>query len=168
MVATTCLPSGLPKKFDSGDRNVAKLASVYARVHFSTPRPVGEFSQVPHATTCVLVLSYSVLHGDKDIRLPVLLVSSSSESPGPSRRPAFPRRRVNVRRARSPVEGMMKVPLRIFCIVENSRSMSAPSHWTRVKRPRLKKYRTLHFSSTHAAAAIGLWRLVSWHWASSR
>ena len=118
MVATTCLPSGFPRKSEIGDRKVARLAMVYARVHLRIPRPLGESSHLASPWPRVLIAfeaarPRSARYSREKKAAAGELLSSSSLS-GPSDCAGW-RRKVKTRRERSPVEGMMKVPLRSFC-----------------------------------------------------
>lgn len=75
------------------------------------PLPVGEFSHRTNRVEVALALCSSAeSRSDRDSREKKGCRVSSESSAG-----AWEWRRVNCRRERSPVEGMMKVPLRSFC-----------------------------------------------------
>lgn len=95
-----------------GDQKVAKLPIVYARVHFSTPRPVGESSHwMVWEALRRIVWPSEVTRSEK------VWLEENTPDGGPSvwSEEWVEERRVKTRRERSPVAGMMKVPLRSFC-----------------------------------------------------
>lgn len=122
MVATTCFPSGFPRKSDIGDKYVARLPSKYARVHFKTPLPPGEFRKAQtrsrYARACSLrMLSHSPVvsacERDGEVSTSSLLLPSKLD------------RRVKLRWLCSPVVGITTVPFLSFYVWEIRRQSNA-------------------------------------------